>query len=75
MMSASLTRRVPMRSRQLSLDLGEMPASPASLWDVLPAEDQLAAMTTLARLIAQAAVCAVHEEECPDAATDDEPVA
>jgi hypothetical protein len=58
----------------LSLDLGEMPASPASLWDVLPAEDQRAAVTTLARLIAQAAVCAVREEECPDAATDDEPV-
>lgn len=64
-----------MRSRQLSLDLGEMPASPASLWDGLPAEHQLAAVTTLARLIAQAAVDAVHEEECPDAATDDEPVA
>jgi hypothetical protein len=64
-----------MRSRQLPLDLGELPASPASLWDVLPAEDQLAAVTTLARLIAQVAVCAVHEEECPDAATDDEPVA
>ena len=63
-----------MRSRQLPLDLGEIPTSPASLWDVLPAEDQLAAMTTLARLIAQAAVHAVHEEECPDAATDDEPV-
>ena len=64
-----------MRSRQLPLDLGEMPTSPPLLWDALPAEDQLAAMTTLARLIAQAAVCAVHEEECPDAATDDEPVA
>ena len=64
-----------MRSRQLSLDLGELPTSPASLWDGLPAEDRLAAMTTLARLIAQAAVYAVHEEECPDAATDDEPVA
>jgi hypothetical protein len=75
MMGASLTRRVPMRSRQLRLDLGEIPTSPASLWDALPAENQLAAMTTLARLIAQAAVCAVHEEECPDAATDDEPVA
>ena len=64
-----------MRSRQLPLDLGEIPTSPPLLWDVLPAEHQLAAMTTLARLIAQAAVCAVHEEECPDAATDDEPVA
>ena len=64
-----------MRSRQLSLDLGEMPASPPPLWDALPAEDQLAAVAALARLIAQAAVCAVHEEECPDAATDDEPVA
>ena len=64
-----------MRSRQLPLDLGELPASPPLLWDVLPTEDQLAAMTTLARLIAQAAVYAVHEEECPDAATDDEPVA
>jgi hypothetical protein len=63
-----------MRNRQLPLDLGEMPTPPASLWDVLPPEDQLAAMTTLARLIAQAAVYAVHEE-CPDAATDDEPVA
>jgi hypothetical protein len=64
-----------MRSRQLSLDLGEMPASPPLLWDVLPAEGQFAAMTSLARLIARAAVYAVHEEECPDAATDDEPVA
>ena len=64
-----------MRSRQLPLDLGEIPMSPASLWDGLPAEDQLAAVTTLARLIAQAAVSAVHEEGCPDAATDDEPVA
>ena len=63
-----------MRSRQLPLDLGEVPASPPLLWDGLPAEDQLAAVTTLARLIAQVAVCAVHEEECPDAATDDEPV-
>jgi hypothetical protein len=64
-----------MRSRQLPLDLGEIPASPASLWDGLPAEDQLAAVTTLARLIAQVTVCAVREEECPNAATDDEPVA
>ena len=64
-----------MCSRQLSLDLGEMPASPPLLWDVLPAEPQLAAIAALARLIAQAAVCAVHEEECPDATTDDEPVA
>jgi len=75
MLGASLTRRVPMRNRQLPLALGEMPTPPASLWDVLPTEDQLAAMTTLARLIAQAAVNAVHEEGCPDAATDDEPVA
>ena len=64
-----------MRSRQLPLDLGEIPTSPASLWDGLPAADQLAAVTTLARLIAQVTVCAVREEECPDAATDDEPVA
>ena len=66
-----------MRNRQLPLDLGEPPTFPPPplLWDVLPAENQLAAMTTLARLIAQAAVYAVHEEECPDAATDDEPVA
>ena len=64
-----------MRNRQLPLDLGELPTPPASLWDGLPAKDQLAAMTTLARLIAQAAVYAAHEEECPDAATDDEPVA
>jgi len=64
-----------MRSRQLPLDLGELPASPPLLWDVLPAEDQLAAVAALARLIAQAAVSAVHEEGCPDAATDDEPVA
>ena len=64
-----------MRNRQLPLDLGELPAPPASLWDVLPTKDQFAAMTTLARLIAQAAVYAVHEEECPNAATDDEPVA
>jgi hypothetical protein len=63
-----------MRSRQLPLDLGEMLASPPLLWDVLPAEHQLAAVMTLARLIAQVAVCAVHEEECPDVATDDEPV-
>lgn len=64
-----------MRSRQLPLDLGELPTSPPLLWDVLPAEDRLAAVAALARLIAQAAECAVHEEECPDAATDDEPVA
>ncbi len=65
-----------MRNRQLPLDLGEPPTFPPPLlWDVLPAENQLAAMTTLARLIAQAAVSAVREEECPDAATDDEPVA
>jgi hypothetical protein len=64
-----------MRNRQLPLDLGESPTSPASLWDGLPAEDQFAAVAALARLIAQVAVCAVHEEECPDAATDDEPVA
>ena len=64
-----------MRNRQLPLALGEMPTSPTSLWDGLPAEDQLAAVTTLARLIAQVTVCAVREEECPDAATDDEPVA
>ena len=64
-----------MRSRQLPLDLGEPRASPPLLWDVLPAEHQLAAVAALARLIAQAAGRAVHEEECPDAATDDEPVA
>ncbi len=64
-----------MRHRQLPLDLGEMPTSPASLWDGLPAEDQRAAMTTLARLIAQAAVCAAREEERPDAATHNDPVA
>ena len=64
-----------MRSRQLPLDLGETSTSPPLLWDVLPAENQRAAMTTLARLIAQVTVCAVREEECPDAATDDEPVA
>ena len=64
-----------MRNRQLPLDLGKTPTPPASLWDVLPAEGQFAAMTSLARLIARAAVYAVHEEECPDAATDDEPVA
>ena len=64
-----------MRSRQLPLDRGEIPTSPTSLWDGLPAEDQLAAVTTLARLIVQVTVCAVHEEECRDAATDDEPVA
>ena len=64
-----------MRSRQLSLDLGETPASPPLLWDVLPAEHQVAAVAALARLIAQVAVYAVHEEECPDATTDDEPVA
>jgi hypothetical protein len=75
MMGASPTRRVPMRSRQLPLDLGKTSTSPPLLWDVLPAENQLAAMTTLARLIAQAAVSAVHEEECLDATTDDEPVA
>ena len=64
-----------MRNRQLPLDLGELPTSPPLLWDVLPTENQFVAMTTLARLIAQAAVYALHEEECPDAATDDEPVA
>jgi hypothetical protein len=64
-----------MRSRQLPLDLGERPASPPGLWDALPAEDQLAAVAALARLIAQAAGGAVHEEECSDATTDDEPVA
>jgi hypothetical protein len=61
-----------MRSRQLPLDLGEMPASPSPLWDVLPSEHQLAAVTTLARLIAQAAV---REEDRSDAAALDEPVA
>ena len=63
-----------MRSRQLPLDLGEIPTSPTSLWDGLPAEDQVAAVAALARLIAQVTVCDVREEECPDAATDDEPV-
>ena len=40
-----------MRNRQLPLDLGKTPTPPASLWDVLPAEGQFAAMTSLARLI------------------------
>ena len=64
-----------MRSRQLPLDLGARLASPPRLWDVLPAEDQRAAVAALARLIAQVAGGAVHEEECPDATTDDGPVA
>lgn len=61
-----------MRSRQLPLDLGEMPVSPPHLWDQLPVEHQLAAVAALARLIAQAAV---REEKNPDASTTDPPVA
>ena len=61
-----------MHSRQLALDLGETPAPPLLLWDVLPAEHQLVAVAALARLIAQAAV---HEEENRNAGTDPQPVA
>ncbi len=49
-----------MRSRQLPLDLGELPSPPPHLWNRLPVEHQLAVVAALARLIAQAAV---HEEE------------
>lgn len=61
-----------MRSRQLALDLGQMPASPPLVWDALPAEHQLAVVAALARLIAQAAV---REEDDPNASATDAPVA
>ena len=54
-----------MHSRQLALDLGETPAPPPLLWDLLPEEHQLVAVAALARLIAQAA--AVPEEDQRDA--------
>ncbi len=53
-----------MDSQQLALDLGEMPASPPHLWNLLPVESQLAVVATLARLIAQATV---REEKASDA--------
>lgn len=53
-----------MYSQQLALDLGEMPASPSHLWNLLPVESQRAVVATLARLIARAAV---REEEESDA--------
>ncbi|HLQ31480.1 MAG TPA: hypothetical protein VK457_02230 [Chloroflexota bacterium] len=61
-----------MHSRQLALDLGETPAPPLLLWDVLPAEHQLVAVAALARLIAQAAV---PQEAQPDAPISLQPVA
>jgi hypothetical protein len=60
-----------MHSRQLALDLGEMPAPPPLLWDLFPTEHQLVAVAALARLIAQAAV---PEEDQLDAPVSD-PVA
>ena len=61
-----------MRSRQLTLDLGEMSAPPSLLWDVFPAEHELVAVAALARLIAQAVV---PDEDHADARIDDHPVA
>ncbi len=55
-----------MLSRQLPLDLGETPASPPLPWEHIPSERQLAVLTALARLIAQAAV---QEEVLADVAT------
>jgi hypothetical protein len=72
MMGASTTWKVPMHSRQLALDLGETPAPPLLLWDVLPAEHQLVAVAALARLIAQAAV---PKEDQLDAPVKHQPVA
>lgn len=61
-----------MYSRQLALDLGETPAPPLLLWDLLPAEHQLVAVAALARLIAQAAV---SKEDQFDASVKHQPVA
>ncbi len=58
-----------MHTRQLPLDLGELPASPSDFWDRLPVKHQLAVVAALARLIAQAAI---RDEEDLDAA--DQPV-
>jgi hypothetical protein len=54
MMEGIRLRRV--RVQQLPLDLLEMPAPLALVWDGVPDEDQVAVVVALARLIAQAAV-------------------
>jgi len=61
-----------MHSRQLALDLGEMPAPAPLLWELLPAEHQLVAVAALARLIAQATV---SEEDQPDVHVNQQSVA
>jgi hypothetical protein len=73
MMGASATRKVPMHSQQLALDLGETPAPAPLLWELLPAEHQLVAVAALARVIAQAAT--VREEDQPDGRVNRRPVA
>jgi hypothetical protein len=72
MMGASASWMVAMHNRQLALDLGETPAPAPLLWELLPTEHQLVAITALARLIAQAAV---SEEDDPDAQVNQQSVA
>jgi hypothetical protein len=71
MMGTTRSRRVPMTSPQLALDLGEGPVAPLHIWDALPAAEQRAVVAAWARLIAQAAV----REEHHDVGTDVQPVA
>jgi hypothetical protein len=65
MMGASATWKVPMHNRQLALDLGETPAPAPVLWELLPAEHQLVAITALARLIAHAVVLPEDQFDAP----------
>lgn len=41
------------RRRQLRLRIDEVPSVLAEIWDSLPSEHQMAAMTVLARLVAR----------------------
>jgi hypothetical protein len=51
MMDANDPKRRP--TLQLHLDLGESPAPPTALWEVLPEAERRAAATLLAAMIAQ----------------------
>jgi hypothetical protein len=59
---AMRARNVETRRRQMRLQIDEVPSLLAEIWDCLPSECQMAAMSVLARLVARLR----QPEELPD---------